>query len=107
MSVNYEDETCPEGMYPLDCDSVCDKASLKDLIEHCEVSSDILNLPLSWFLFPGDENEERYFQVVFVMPRKYCRTWSVRTNNFDTEESVAWVKEFTKQAATEWFGWDE
>lgn len=103
-----EHEGCPDGMYPLDVyydDSPCkDFAELKI---QAESTSDVLNLPLSWYFSdPEDEDDSRSeFSLVMVMPRKQLRTWSMRTKVFDRDEVQQWLDTWVRQEINEWFGW--
>ena len=102
---------CPEGMYPLDSDFEDNWFdTFAELAEAGESSSDVLNVPMSWF-FTGDEDEDDFtntVQLVFYMPRK-GRTWSMRAKYDPAEraENEQWLKDFTKREMTTWFGCDE
>jgi len=88
----------------MDSDYENEADSFAELVERAEAGSDVLNFPISWYV-TLDETDK--FEVVFLMPRKYGKTWSLYTHVFDADEAVAWVKDFTRQAAEEWYGWNE
>lgn len=98
----------PDGMYPADSTYPEEVESLDELIEQAEGGSDVLNYPLSWYMTVDDEyGDDDKFEVVFVMPRKSCATWSLYTHNFDADRAEEWVLDFTKRAATKWYGWED
>ncbi len=101
-------EGCPEGMYPLD---VYYDTTVYDTFEElriaAEESSDILNLPLSWYFNEADpENGEPRagFQLVFHMPRKGAN-WSMTTYDFDREIVQEWLDSWVRIQINKWFGW--
>lgn len=109
---NGQPEGCPDGMYPWDVkyqDQVVD--TLDDLKEQAYFDS--LNVPISWFFYPEDAEENGELagrlELVWVMPRKYGDTWSiqVKAGGYDRAEAEAWLDEFSREAAAEWFGWTE
>lgn len=101
------DKGCPEGMYPLDSSF---EANVYDTFEElrsaAENASDILNLPLSWFFDEGEDGDYGpSFTIVFLMPRKYGQTWSMRTHSFDRPTVQAWLDTWLRGEIDRWFGW--
>lgn len=110
---------CPEGMYPMDVDYPNECENFADIKEEAEKMSGFLNFPISWYMtdklsdcelkwnvtHPDNLIElERWFKLVFLMPRKYGKTWSLQTQNFDSEEVKAWLKEWIPQQLSAWYG---
>lgn len=100
-----EPQGCPEDMYPweLDFPGVVYPtfASFKEA-----ASYDSLNLPISWWFYPEDEGGE--FVLVFVMPRKYGKTWGQRlAPGFDRAEVEAWLEDWTREFAANHYGWTD
>lgn len=104
--------SCPEGMYPMESEYVTDCETFAALREHAEQASDSLNFPIGWTLYDestedwgafGDE-ERRSFELVFLMPRKYGKTWSIRTAVFDRPEVEAWLSTWLRGQVDRWYG---
>lgn len=108
---------CPDGMYPMDSDyGPEDYSSLTEFIDAAEAASNSLNFPISWYLY--DENhedwrkyesdEERNFKLVFLMPRKYGKTWSIRlVGDFDSDALMGWLRSWIRAQSNTWFGFTE
>lgn len=94
---------CPDGMYPWDVDYEGDIYSTFAEFKSAAYY-DPLNLPISWYFNPADEGGE--FVLVYVMPRKYGKTRSMRlAPGFDRAEVEAWLEDWTKQVASQHYGW--
>jgi len=92
-------------MYPLDVDYAPNEFdTFAALRESAEAASNALNLPLSWWF--GDSDEPG-FTLVFVMPRKGNRAWSMTTLTYDRDEVQAWLDTWLRGEISEWFGWEE
>lgn len=95
-------------MYPPDVtpgyDNWC--KNLTEVIQEAEGISDLLNLPIAFDVVTEEKGWDDKFQIIFYMPRKGA-TFSFFTNSFDKEEAIEWARAFTKNAMTDWFGWDE
>lgn len=100
-------QNCPDGMYPWDVDyEGSGGAYLTFEAFKAATYHDSLNIPISWYFNPDDEDGE--FVLVYVMPRKYGKTWSMRlAPGFDRAEVEAWLEEWTKQVARRHYGWTE
>lgn len=101
------DNGCPEGMYPLESTyEPGDYDTFEELRADAEAASDVLNLPLSWFFDDGEYDPEGpSFTLVFLMPRKYGQTWSMRTRSFDRETVQKWLDTWLRGQINNWFGW--
>jgi hypothetical protein len=94
---------CPDGMYPWDVDYAEQAHATFDEFK-AHQRPDSLNLPISWYFNPADEGGE--FVLVYVMPRKYGKTWSVRlAPGFDRAEVEAWLEDWTHEVAAQHYGW--
>ena len=103
--MSEEPAGCPDGMYPWDVDYpgavIATFEEFKSAAYH-----DSLNLPISWYFNPPDESDEYGFELTFVMPRKYGKTWSLRlAPGFDRAEVEAWLEDWTHGVAAEHYGW--
>jgi hypothetical protein len=105
---------CPEGMYPLDSTyGVGEEFTDVDEFKECVTKSgDSLNVLLSWYFTEAGEDDGKtpaYLDVVYVMPRKGCSTWSVRLVGPAAQQAELepWLKVVSKMDMTTWFGWDE
>lgn len=103
LDYNGEPRGCPSAMYPWDVDFDGDTfVTLEDLQD--AVYHDSLNLPISWYFNPADEGGE--FVLVFVMPRKYGKTWSMKlTPGFDRSAVEDWLESWTREVAARHYGW--
>lgn len=94
---------CPEGMYPVDFDFVPNEYdSFEEFKKDAEETSNILNLPISWFF----AEEESTFELAFAMPRKGLQTFGMILRNYDREKVQAWLDTWLKQEIHKWFGWE-
>jgi len=104
------------NMYPMEGDYETEYDSFAELKEHAEKASDVLNYPISWFMYdeqdedwgeylaPG-EDDKKQFTLTFLMPRKNGQAWSVTTTNFDRTEVQSWLDSFIKAEVLRWYGW--
>lgn len=94
---------CPDRMYPWDVDYPGETYATFEKFK-ADVRHDTLNLPISWYFDPEDEGGK--FVLVYVMPRKYGKTWSmVLAPGFDRAEVEEWLETWTRQVAAEHYGW--
>lgn len=100
---------CPDGMYPLDVYYETNEFdTFEELKDNAERGSNVLNVPLSWYFTPDEDDDgeqAKRFTLVFAMPRKDLRTWSVSTTQFDRPVVEQWLKEWIPTQFAEWFGW--
>lgn len=96
---------CPDDMYPWDVDYAGEVVTTFEKFK-AQCYYDCLNLPISWYFQPPDECDEYGFELVWVMPRKYGKTWSLRlAPGFDRGEVEAWLEEWTREVAAAHYGW--
>ena len=90
---------CPEPMYPWDVDYEGEVVgTLEEFKSRCY--HDSLNLPISWYFSPEG------FELVWVMPRKNGKTWSLRlAPGFDRAEVEQWLEDWTHKVAAAHYGW--
>lgn len=96
---------CPDDMYPWDV--TYDGIAIPTLEEFkAAVYHNCLNLPISWYFNPEDEGGE--FVLIWVMPRKSARTWSLKLSpGFDRAEVEHWLEAWTREVAANHYGWTE
>jgi hypothetical protein len=101
-------------MYPMSVDypeSIHD--NFADFKAEAEAASDCLNFPISWTFRDSDDedmfDDPFFFELVFLLPRKYGKTWSIRLegDNFDREEIQTWIDTWLKGEVMHWYGWDK
>ena len=101
---------CPRLMYPWDV-SYDDGDVYKSFEQFKEdVSYDSLNIPVSWYFNPDDEDEydPGVFTLVFTMPRKGGSTWCMKlAPGYDRAEVEEWLEQWTKEFAREYYGWSD
>ena len=91
--------------------------SFAEMREAAEKSSDSLNFPIGWTIY--DEQDEDWnvyvtpgvtetpsFELIFLLPRKWGKTWGMRTATFDRAEVQQWLDTFVRGEVMRWYGWD-
>ena len=93
---------CPENMYPWDVDYPEEDAYETFEGFKANVRYDSLNLPVSWWF----DSDTGVFTLVWVMPRKGGRTWSVSlAPGYDRNEVEQWLEDWTKSFAAYHYRW--
>lgn len=113
--MHYEN-TSPEGMHEIKVDlrGGQEFSDLEEFSKAADEAAGPLNFVVNWSIYDEENSEwgkvyevdQKWFEIVFVMPRRNMQTWSMRLVEFDRAEVMKWFGPWLGQQVEKWYGLD-